>query len=85
MPEKLAYSLTEAAELLGVSRSTLHRAVRAGAVPHVRIGRRIVIPAKALEDWLSASATETWRSFDDPKTRAEDISPGTPLITTPKA
>ena len=69
MPEKLAYSLREAAELLGVSKSTLHRAIRAGVVPHVRIGRRIVIPAKALEDWLSARATETWRSFDDPKAK----------------
>ena len=72
MPKKLAYSLTEAAELLGVGKSTLHRAIRAGLVPHVRIGRRIVIPAKALDEWLMARATDSWRSFDDPKTRHED-------------
>ncbi len=32
------------ASLLGVSRGTVYEAVRAGTVPSLRIGRRIVVP-----------------------------------------
>ena len=69
MAERLAVGIDEAAEMLGVGRSTLHRYVRAGLIPHVRIGRRIVIPLAALERWLNEQATHSWRSHDDPRNR----------------
>lgn len=37
-------TVAEAAEILGVCERTIYRAVRAGTVPNVRYGRRIVIP-----------------------------------------
>lgn len=42
-------TVTRVAELLGVARGTAYQAVRAGAIPSLRIGRRILIPtAKVL-------------------------------------
>ena len=64
MAERLAVDLAEAGEMLGVGRSTVHKMVRAGKLPHVRIGRRIIIPVKALKDWLEQQASESWASFD---------------------
>jgi len=74
MPERLAYSVPEAAELLGVGTATLYAYVRAGLIPHVRIGRRIVIPAKALEEWMNQKAQESWRSYDNPETRPAEAA-----------
>jgi excisionase family DNA binding protein len=52
MTERLTLTVIEAAELLGVSRNSLYEAVRKGEVPHLRIGRRIVIPRRQLESLL---------------------------------
>lgn len=41
-------SISEVAWLLGVSESGVCRAIRVGAVPVVRRGRRLLIPANAL-------------------------------------
>jgi len=76
MPERLAVTVPEAAEMLGVGASVVYKYVRAGLIPHVRIGRRIVIPLKALEEWMEQKAQEAWRSYDDPKTRPAEAAPG---------
>ena len=52
MSERLTLTVTEAAELLGVSRNSLYEAVRRNEIPHLRIGRRIVIPRRQLENML---------------------------------
>ena len=52
MTERLTLTVVEAADLLGVSRNSLYEAVRRGEVPHLRIGRRIVIPRRQLEGLL---------------------------------
>ena len=46
--ERLAYRVYEAAARLGVSTSALYYHIRAGTIPHTRIGRSIMIPAAAL-------------------------------------
>jgi excisionase family DNA binding protein len=46
-------TVDEAAKILRISRSLAFAAVHAGAIPHLRIGRRILIPRSALEDVLS--------------------------------
>ncbi|MCM2373924.1 excisionase family DNA-binding protein [Aporhodopirellula aestuarii] len=51
--EKLAYSLQGAAERLDVSLSTLRRAIDAGEIRSTKLGRRRIIPAQALEDFLA--------------------------------
>lgn len=48
----LTFSVTEIAELLGISRSTAYESVRDGTIPSLRFRRRIVIPKSALERLL---------------------------------
>lgn len=49
MVERVAYSLAEAGEALGVSPATLRRYMGRGLVRTVRIGRRVVISKKEVE------------------------------------
>lgn len=52
MSTKLTYTVTEAAELLGISRSSAYECVRRGEIPSLTLGRRVVIPRRALEALL---------------------------------
>lgn len=45
---RLVYSVTEAAELLGISRSTAYELVSRGELPTVRLGRRLIVTRPAL-------------------------------------
>ena len=50
----------EAHKLLGVgviSRASFYAAINRKEVPHVRLGRRILIPRKAFERWLECRAS----------------------------
>ena len=51
-------SVAQAAELLGVSRSAAYRAVAAGQLPALRLGRRIHIPTAPLLAMLGVSPEE---------------------------
>ena len=53
---KLVYTVAEAAEALGMHPQTVYAAVERGALPSVRVGRRIVIPQRALEEFLEQRA-----------------------------
>ena len=53
---KLTYSVTEIAELLGIGRSKAYELVRSGTIPSLRLGRRIVIPKLALSRFLEEGA-----------------------------
>ena len=56
--EKMAYSVDEVAELLGISRPTAYQLVKREDFPSVRLSqRRIVVPADALREWLNRSET----------------------------
>jgi excisionase family DNA binding protein len=46
-------SVDEAAAMLGIGRGSAFRAVRAGEIPSVRIGRRVLVPLAALERLLN--------------------------------
>ena len=52
MPTKITYTVTEAAELLGISRSSAYECVRRGEIPSLILGRRVVIPCRAFEALL---------------------------------
>jgi excisionase family DNA binding protein len=47
-------SVTEAARVLGISRTTAYECVRAGDLPSVRLGGRIVVPTQAVDRLLAA-------------------------------
>lgn len=50
---RLTWTVEEAAALLGISRPTAYEAVKTGSIPHIKIGRRILIPVAALEKMLA--------------------------------
>lgn len=45
-------SVDETARLLGVGRATAYAAVKAGDIPSIRIGRRLLVPTAALRRLL---------------------------------
>ena len=47
-------TVEQAAAVLCISRGLAFAAVRAGDIPHVRFGRRILIPRDALRDMLAS-------------------------------
>jgi excisionase family DNA binding protein len=49
---KRAHTVPEAAEICGVSPRLYYAALARGEVPGIRIGRRLVVPAAALEAFL---------------------------------
>jgi excisionase family DNA binding protein len=48
------YSPDELARVLGVARNTVYANLRAGKIPHVKMGRRFVIPRAAVDAWFAA-------------------------------
>ena len=57
--EKLAYSVEEAARLLGISKTSAYQATQVGELPTVRIGRRLLVPKAALDRLLSGGELTT--------------------------
>ena len=64
MSSKLTYTVTEVAELLGISRSSAYECVRRGEIPSLTLGRRVVVPRRTLEALLDGGPdrSETARS-----------------------
>jgi excisionase family DNA binding protein len=48
------YTVEETARILRIGRNSAYDAIRAGAIPALRIGRRIVVPRVALDRLLAA-------------------------------
>ena len=54
--DRLALSVTEAAEALNVSRPTVYQIMRRADFPAFRVGRRTLISRSGLERWIEAQA-----------------------------
>jgi excisionase family DNA binding protein len=54
-PERLAYRVNEAVKLLGLSRGTVYKLIQDEELPVIRLGRRVLIPAVALQALLETS------------------------------
>ncbi|MGH9030531.1 MAG: helix-turn-helix domain-containing protein [Acidimicrobiia bacterium] len=52
--ERLTLTVEETAELLGISRAFAYTLVKNEELPFVRLGRRVVVPRRALERLLDA-------------------------------
>jgi excisionase family DNA binding protein len=62
----LTLSVPEAAKLLGVSRDLVYDLVAQGELPALRLGRRIVLPRRALEELVEAAwASDASREEED--------------------
>lgn len=46
---RYALSVIEVARALGVSPNTIRMLINAGKLPHIRAGRRVLVPVSALE------------------------------------
>ena len=53
--QRIAYSVKDIMKMTGLARGTIDKEIRAGKLPHKRIGRKIIVPAEALKQWLEAS------------------------------
>jgi excisionase family DNA binding protein len=51
---RLTLSVTEAAELLGISRALAYELVARGELPSLQFGRRLVVPWRAIERLLAS-------------------------------
>ena len=52
-------TVTDAARILHISRGSAYEAVKAGEIPSIRLGRRIVVPTAALVRMLQLEADES--------------------------
>lgn len=51
--EKRTYTVTEAAQIIGISRSLAYQMASEGKLPTIRVGiKKNVIPKDALDQWL---------------------------------
>jgi excisionase family DNA binding protein len=54
--ESVLLTVPEAARLLRISRNLAYELIRQGRLPHVRLGRRILVPRFGLEQWIAREA-----------------------------
>jgi excisionase family DNA binding protein len=68
---RVVLTVAETATALRISRGTAYAAVREGRLPHLRIGKRILVPRVALDRLLEqAGSTETPANPAAPRTDA---------------
>lgn len=53
--ERLAYTVTEAAVLLGIGRTHAYALAKTGDLPTVNLGRRVVVPKSRLDAMLAGN------------------------------
>lgn len=51
--EKIVYSISEVAGLLGISKSYAYELVKEKRLPVLELGRRKVVPKRSLETWIA--------------------------------
>jgi excisionase family DNA binding protein len=55
-PVQRTISVSKAAEVLGISRTTAYECVRTGDLSALRLGGRIVVPTQAIDDLLERAS-----------------------------
>lgn len=51
-PQKLALGVKETASLLSLHPNSVRKLLRDGALPHLRVGRRVLVPVAGIEALL---------------------------------
>jgi excisionase family DNA binding protein len=51
--ESAVYSVAQVAKKLGISKTHAFKLCNDGTIPSLRLGRRIVVPIQAFEEWLN--------------------------------
>jgi len=60
----LTLTVEQAAKVLGIGRSTAYELVHTGAIPSLRLGRRIVVPTAKLAECLGVRTDAILRDRD---------------------
>ena len=90
--ESLTFTVSEAARVLGISRTTAYECVRTGELRAVRLGRRLVVPKVAIVELLAGSISPTpsppatrppLRSTWPRPGQPQAVSPSTAVLTPP--
>jgi|TARA_B110000879_G_scaffold203613_1_gene281398 excisionase family DNA binding protein len=50
---KLALSIKESSEAIGVGTTNLRKMCKDNVIPNYKEGKKIMIPVKALQDWIN--------------------------------
>ena len=58
--EKLTWSASEAADIVGVSTSKMYEMMRIKGFPTIKIGGRLLVSKKGLERWIEEQAMKGW-------------------------
>ncbi|NPV80699.1 MAG: helix-turn-helix domain-containing protein [Firmicutes bacterium] len=66
----LALTVKDVAHELQVSEWQVYELIRQGQLPHVKIGRRKIVPRKALEQWLERRCKNGSDERSNPSTSA---------------
>jgi excisionase family DNA binding protein len=53
--ERAALTVREAADILGLGINQTYEGIRAGQIPSIKVGKRIIVPRAALEKKLEAA------------------------------
>ena len=61
--EKVVYSVTEVAELLGISKSYVYKLIRNKTIPFLKLGKRKIIPKTVFEEWLKENVVKVKKSL----------------------
>jgi len=54
--DALCYDMKTLQEVIPIGRNNLYNLVHSEGFPRISVGKRIIIPKKALEDWLEKAA-----------------------------
>lgn len=71
--DPLLVSVEDAARALGIGKTLAYELVARGELPRVKVGRRTLIPAQALSEWVDAQAKAARMAIGAPGT-AEILS-----------
>jgi excisionase family DNA binding protein len=55
--EKIGYSVDETVEASGLGRSTIYELIRSGELDSIKVGRRRIVPADALREFIDTKRT----------------------------
>lgn len=56
--QSVVLTCDEVAELLKISRPQAYLGIKRGEIPHIRVGKRILIPRAALEKLLASAGSK---------------------------
>jgi excisionase family DNA binding protein len=70
MPDKLAYSVNEFADVSGLKKSSIYKLIRSGKLPSIWIGGKRLIPAEAGQQMLRDAQQDAFQPMRKAPRRA---------------